>query len=122
MVVLSEDSWLGDTTGPWQHMQIARMRALELGKYLVRATNDGITAIVDPTGSIKGELDRYQVDVLRGTVVAIGGDATVYSRFGLAPIASLLLLVFSAGWVATRRSQLRSESDVNGSNPDESCS
>ena len=122
LVVLSEDSWLGDTTGPWQHMQIARMRALELGKYLVRATNDGITAIVDPTGSIKGELDRYQVDVLRGTVVAIGGDATVYSRFGLAPIALLLLLVFSAGWVATRRSQLRSESEVKGSNPDESCS
>ena len=47
LVVLSEDSWLGDTTGPWQHLQIARMRALELGKYLVRVTNDGVTAIVD---------------------------------------------------------------------------
>ena len=103
LVVLSEDSWLGDTTGPWQHMQIARMRALELGKYLLRATNDGVTAIVDPSGSIKGTLDRYRVDVLRGRVARIDGRSTVYARFGLVPFAVLILLVIGVGWLAIWR-------------------
>ena len=99
IVALSEDSWLGDTTGPWQHMQIARMRALELGKYLLRATNDGVTAIVDPTGSVEGELGRYRDGVLRGTVRGIEGDVTLYARFGLVPFAVVILLVLGVGWM-----------------------
>ena len=116
LVVVSEDSWLGDTTGPWQHLQIARMRALELGKYLVRVTNDGITAIVDPTGSITGELERHQMGVLKGSVVAIGGHATLFARFGLAPIAALILLVLGAGWVAQRNVELRGAEQESNSN------
>ncbi len=100
LVVLSEDSWLGDTIGPWQHLQIARMRALELGRYVVRATNDGVTAIVDPAGVVVGELSPNQVDVLVGTVFAAKGE-TIYGRFGLVPISTLLLLVVAGGW-ATR--------------------
>ena len=106
LVVLSEDSWLGDTTGPWQHMQIARMRALESGKFLVRATNDGVTAIIDPTGMVAAALDRYQVGVLQGSVTAIGGSATLYSRFGLIPIATLILLVLIAGRATRPRSKV----------------
>ena len=106
LVVLSEDSWLGDTTGPWQHMQIARMRALETGKFLVRATNDGVTAIVDPTGTVTAALDRFQAGVLRGGVAAIGGSATPFSRLGLIPIATLILLVLIAGRVFRARERV----------------
>lgn len=101
MVVLSEDSWLGDTTGPWQHVEIARMRALELRRYIVRVTNDGVTAIIDSAGGVVGELRRYEVGVLAGTVFAAKGETT-YSRFGLAPISILVLLVLVANWIVMR--------------------
>ena len=92
IVVLSEDSWLGDTTGPWQHLQIARMRALELNRPLVRATNDGITAVVDANGVVVNQLERYREDVLLGSVVLQDGT-TLFARFGLLPIAALILVV-----------------------------
>ncbi len=92
IVVLSEDSWLGDTTGPWQHLQIARMRALELSRPLVRATNDGVTASIDANGSIVKQLPRYREDVLLDTV-ALQEGRTVFARFGLLPIALLIVSV-----------------------------
>lgn len=92
IVVLSEDSWFGETSGPWQHMQIARMRALELNRPLVRATNDGVTATIDADGSVLNQLPRYREDVLLDTVKLSRGD-TIYGRFGLLPIALLIVVV-----------------------------
>ena len=104
IVVLSEDSWLGDTTGPWQHLQIARMRALELGRYLVRATNDGVSAIVDPNGHVVGMLPRYESAVLTGTITSSRGE-TFFGRFGLLPMITLALLVAGADWIARTLNQ-----------------
>ena len=102
IVVLSEDSWLGDTSGPWQHLQMARMRALELDRYVVRATNDGVTALINSAGSVVEALPRYRADVLEGAVVP--GDAeTTYSRFGVVPVAVLIVLVLGADWLARGR-------------------
>ena len=98
IVVLSEDSWLGDTTGPWQHLQIARMRALELGRDLVRATNDGVTAIVDSGGTVVAALPRYEADVLLGAVTPRQGE-TMFSRFGLLSMTVVILLVLVADWL-----------------------
>ena len=106
IVVLSEDSWLGDTTGPWQHLQIARMRALELDRYLVRATNDGVTAIVDSAGSVVESLPRYRADVLVGSVAPSQAE-TPYSRFGLVPMAVVVLLVMVADWVTKGLGRVR---------------
>lgn len=99
IVVLSEDSWLGDTAGPWQHLEIARMRALETGRHLVRATNDGVSAIIGPTGDVVGTLPRYTETVLKGSVASATGE-TVFGRFGLLPMISLLLLIAGADWIA----------------------
>ena len=101
IVVVSEDSWLGKTIGPWQHLQIARMRALELNRPLVRATNDGVTAIIDSNGNIVNQLERYRENVLVDSVVLQKGN-TVFARFGLIPIAGLIVLV-SLIQVFTRR-------------------
>lgn len=92
IVVLSEDSWLGDTIGPWQHLQIARMRALELNRPLVRATNDGVTATVDANGIVQNQLPRYREDVLVDSVLLPRGT-TLFARFGLLPIALLVMIV-----------------------------
>ena len=81
LVTISNDTWFGYSVGPHQHMQMAQMRALENGRYLVRATNNGITAIVDHSGQITGRLPQFEQGVLRGLVEPRSG-VTPYTLFG----------------------------------------
>ena len=95
LINVTNNAWYGDSTAPHQHLQIARMRALEAGRYLVRAANDGITALIGPQGQIMARLPQFKESVLRGTVQPMAG-LTPYARFGNYPVigaASLLLLV-----------------------------
>ncbi|MCY4129291.1 MAG: apolipoprotein N-acyltransferase [Gammaproteobacteria bacterium] len=101
IVVLSEDSWLGNTTGPWQHLQVARMRALELNRPLVRATNDGVTATIDANGLVQNQLSRYREDVLVDSVL-LPQDTTFFARFGLLPIALLIVIVLLVQLISQR--------------------
>ena len=80
LVTVSNDTWFGESIGPSQHFQIARMRAKENGKYLLRSTNDGITAIVDDKGDVVGRLPRFEPDLLTGTIHAASGT-TPFSRW-----------------------------------------
>jgi apolipoprotein N-acyltransferase len=90
LVTVSNDAWFGDSFGPYQHMQIARMRALELGIPLVRATNDGITAIVDARGNMLKSLARYSQATLRYKV-SLDNYQTLYRKYGLWGIYFILL-------------------------------
>lgn len=95
LVNVSNDGWFGDSLAPAQHLQIDRMRALEMGRYLARATNTGITALIDPQGRIVARGPQFKVTVVEGTLVPLAG-ATPYVRYGdkpvLATFAGLLLL------------------------------
>ncbi len=94
LVNISEDAWFGDSLAPHQHLEIVRMRAVETGRPLLRATNTGISAIVDPRGRIVARSKQFKAEVLMGTVQPMQG-ATPYIRFGNYPIItglSLLLL------------------------------
>jgi apolipoprotein N-acyltransferase len=105
LVTISNDAWFGDSFGPYQHMQMARMRALELGMPLVRSTNDGITAVVDLNGKVLKQLDRFTQGVLLYDVNLENKD-TVYRRFGLSGIYSILVLsgfIFLTAWISRRR-------------------
>lgn len=81
LVNVSNDAWFGDSLAPHQHLQMARMRALEGGRYLLRATNTGISAIIDPRGRLVATSPQFQVHVLTGTVRAMHG-ATPYVVYG----------------------------------------
>ena len=93
LINVTNNAWYGDSTAPHQHLQIARMRALEAGRYLVRAANDGITATIGPHGEIVAQLPQFQEAVLRADVRPMRG-LTPYARLGNYPVmigAGLLL-------------------------------
>ncbi len=85
MVTISNDSWFGNSLGPLQHLQMARMRALENGRYLVRGTNNGISAIIDHQGTIVAQSNQFQQETLVGEVEIMLGR-TPYSGIGSLPI------------------------------------
>ena len=74
LVTLSEDGWFGNSIGPAQHMQIARMRAVETGRYLARATSKGISGIVDPKGRVIATMPANEPGVVRGTIQTMEGE------------------------------------------------
>lgn len=97
----SNDAWFGDSLAPHQHLEMARVRALESGRYLLRATNNGISAIIAPDGRIVQRSPQFMDSVIRGEIETMRG-ATPYARFGNWPVllsAGAVLL----GAVAARR-------------------
>ena len=98
LINVTNNAWFGDSTAPHQHLQIARMRALEAGRFLIRSTNDGITAVIGPHGGIVARLPQFQQAVLHADVQPLTG-LTPYARAGNYPVVlgALGALIF-AGW------------------------
>ena len=109
LVTVSNDAWFGTSIGPPQHLQIARARALETGRYLLRATNTGITAIIAPDGAIQGRVPQFQVQVLTGEILPMGG-MTLYARTGDVAVIALAMLVLMGGAVLRRRQSAANDS------------
>jgi len=110
-VNVSNIAWFGDSHALPQHLQIARMRAIELARPVLRATNTGVTAAIDPRGRVLAALPNYTAGAL---ALAVQGSVglTPYARWGNAlplALAFALLLSGALACVATRRSA--------GSNP-----
>ncbi|MBA59414.1 MAG: apolipoprotein N-acyltransferase [Gammaproteobacteria bacterium] len=97
LLTVSNDTWFGDSIGPWQHLQLARMRALENDRALIRATNNGITAVIDNRGKIVSSLPQFSEGILRDTIELRQGE-TPFHRFGSYPILilSILLLIIAS--------------------------
>jgi apolipoprotein N-acyltransferase len=102
LVTVSNDAWFGTSIGPHQHMQMARARALETGRYLLRATNTGITAIVAPDGAVVSRVPQFEVQVLEGEIFPMEG-MTFYARTGDSVVIALLVLVLMGCFAASRR-------------------
>ena len=96
LINISNVAWFGDSLAPAQHLQIARLRALETGRMMLRATNTGMTAIIDADGSVRGTLPAFTRGALVGEVRAYTGS-TPYVRWGNWPAVtlSLVLLAFA---------------------------
>jgi len=102
LVNVSNVAWFGRSVAPQQHLQISQARALETGRYMLRATNTGMTAIIDQHGKVQKAAPEFTTAVVTGEVQGYGG-ATPYVRWGNAPIIALALMLSAAGgWLALR--------------------
>lgn len=96
LVNVSDDGWYGDSSAPWEHLDMARMRAIENDRWLLRSTNTGVTAAIDPEGRVTQTMPRH----VRGSLLAsfsYNSYETFYTRYGdwiawvCAAITALLL-------------------------------
>ncbi|WP_251827564.1 apolipoprotein N-acyltransferase [Methylovulum psychrotolerans] len=97
LVNVTNDAWFGDSMEPHQHLQIAQMRALETGRFMLRATNTGLTAVIAPNGNISASAAPFTTTVLKANITPMGG-MTPYARIGDQPIVLVLLGIFLAWW------------------------
>jgi apolipoprotein N-acyltransferase len=81
LVNISDDGWYGDTSAPWQHLNMARMRAIENRRWLLRDTNNGVTAAIDPYGRVRQGIPRHAVDALPAQY-GFRDDVTFYTQHG----------------------------------------
>jgi apolipoprotein N-acyltransferase len=96
----SNNAWYGDSLAPHQHLQISRMRALETGRPMLRATTNGISALINDRGDLQQTSEQFKTEVSRGVVQGRGGS-TPYIDFGNLPVVLLLLsvvLLLSRPW------------------------
>lgn len=100
LLIQTDDAWFGETSGPYQHAEIAQMRALETGRWVLRAAQTGISGIIAPDGRWT---ERSDLDVEALVLGSIGAPAsTVYAAIGPTPVAIALALLYVA-LVARRR-------------------
>lgn len=97
LVNVSNDAWFGDSIAPHQHLEIARMRALESSRYLLRATNTGISAMINTQGKIISQAEQFKITTLQGVVQPHTG-LTPYMRFGDYLIILLLLSLLTSSY------------------------
>ena len=102
LVNVSNDAWFGHSIAPQQHLEIARMRAVETGRPLLRATNTGVTAIVDAKGRLQKTAPQFEVAALTGVVQPMQG-ATPYVRVGNTLVVILMTGMLMIPWLLLRR-------------------
>lgn len=105
LVNLSDDGWYGDSSAPWEHLDMVRMRAIENDRWVLRSTNTGVTASIDPFGRVVDQMPRH----VRGALLArfnYISELTFYTRHGdwVAWICALLTTALViGGWSRSRR-------------------
>jgi apolipoprotein N-acyltransferase len=102
LVNITNDGWFGDSIGPHQHLHQARVRAVEQGLPLIRAANNGISAVVDAQGRILAQLPLNARGVIDSGLPRIGAP-TLYVRYGEAIFAGLVLMFLAWATVLRRR-------------------
>ncbi len=104
MLQITNDSWFGESAGPWQHLAQARARAVELGLPLARAANTGISAMIDARGRVLDALPLGARGVLDSPLPPAEARPTLYARIGDAPVFAFLAIVVATA-AAVREKQ-----------------
>ena len=103
LINVSNDAWFGDSIAPHQHLEIARMRSLEVGRATIRATNTGISAFISPTGKVLDAGPQFEPVTMTMEVQPRQGS-TPYVRTGNLPIVGLCFLLMAGFWLRSRAS------------------
>jgi apolipoprotein N-acyltransferase len=111
MVTISNDTWFGRSIGPLQHLQMARMRALENGRYVLRGTNNGVSAIIDHRGQVLARSEQFVESTLTGEAQVMLGH-TPFTSFGSTPL--LLALLTLLGLMAALYRTLWRDGELRG--------
>ena len=102
LVNVSNDAWFGDSFAPHQHLQKARMRSIETGRPMLRATNNGISAFIDPKGRIISVSPQFKEYVLTGEVQPMTGS-TPFSLYGNWLVLGFSVLCLVGGFYVVRK-------------------
>ena len=104
LVNISNDAWFGDSLAPHQHLEMARLRAKETGRPMLRATNTGISAVIDHQGQIIEQSPQFEIAVIRSAVVPMQG-ATPYVLLGNTPVVIFTVACLLLSWRGCRRAK-----------------
>lgn len=102
LVNVSNDAWFGDSLAPHQHLQMARMRALESGRYMIRATNTGVSAIINEKGEIVKQSPQFIATALTAQISLFEGS-TPYALWGNIPVVLTALILMIFLWLSQKR-------------------
>jgi apolipoprotein N-acyltransferase len=103
LINISNDAWFGDSLAPHQHLEMARMRARETERYLLRATNTGISAIIDADGQIAAQSPQFEMATVTHIIQPRSG-ATPYVTLGNWPVILLAAVLLLVVWITGRKS------------------
>jgi apolipoprotein N-acyltransferase len=106
LVNLTNDAWFGDSTEPWIHLALAKMRAIEHRRYLVRSTNSGVSALVDPVGRVPLHGGTFKEEALIGVAKWMRGT-TVYEIIGDWPWILASIAIFGMAFVTREQAMAR---------------
>ena len=103
-VIVTDDAWFGETAGPYQHAQIARLRAIETGTWILRAASTGVSGIIAPNGAYVQQTDLDREAVLLGAIGQPSGS--VFARLGPTSVMFSLVVVYAALLTVGRRAAI----------------
>jgi apolipoprotein N-acyltransferase len=101
LINVSNDAWFGDSIAPHQHLEIARMRALEVGRDAIRSTNTGISAFIDSSGELISQGKQFEPQIMTAAVEPRRG-LTPYARSGNWPVIGFSFAILGVLWLRTR--------------------
>ncbi len=110
LVNISDDGWYGDTSAPWQHFNMARMRAIENRRWIIRDTNSGVTASIDPLGRVIESVPRHELTALTADY-GYRSDVTFYTRHG--DVFAWLCEILAIAWIVWSLRKLFSSRQVS---------
>ncbi|HID37242.1 MAG TPA: apolipoprotein N-acyltransferase [Ghiorsea sp.] len=102
LVVITNDTWYGTSPAAWQHFQASQVRAIENGRYVLRAANSGVSAIIAPDGSVTATMPWWEEGIVRGEYEPLSHQ-TLYQKWGNIPILSLAFFIIGVAILAYYR-------------------